>query len=220
MNVNKRFEIIIKDLYNNNQSSFAKAVGVTPTVIANVVGARKGKPSFDVLEKICANANISPQWLLTGEGSMLAHSKDNTLAEQPHISQNIEEGIPYYDVDFIGGFDEIINNQNSIPSCNVVVPGFEKALLWCNVTGHSMEPKINHGDIVALSECSIDDIQYGETYAVVLDTLRTIKIIRKGSKPDTLRYVPINVQNFDEQEFPLSRILHVYKVVGSISKFF
>ena len=71
MDINKRFEAIINSVYKGNQSAFAKAIGVTPTVIANVVGARQGKPSFDVISKICANANISADWLLTGEGAML-----------------------------------------------------------------------------------------------------------------------------------------------------
>ena len=132
----------------------------------------------------------------------------------------IGQGTPYYDVDFIGGFSEIINSQVTVPACNVVVPGFEKAQLWCNVTGHSMEPKINHGDIIALRECTVDDIQYGEIYAVVLDTIRTIKILRRGSTPDVLRYVPINLENFDEQEYPLARIMKVYEVLGSIARFF
>lgn len=83
-----------------------------------------------------------------------------------------------------------------------------------------MEPKISHGDIIALRECSVDDIQYGETYAVVLDTIRTIKILRKGSSPDVLRYVPINTTDFDEQEYPIARIQRIFEVIGSISKFF
>ena len=70
MDINRRFEIIIEEIYANNQRSFAKAIGVAPSVIANVVGARRGKPSFDVLVKVCANANISPSWLLIGEGEM------------------------------------------------------------------------------------------------------------------------------------------------------
>ena len=82
-----------------------------------------------------------------------------------------------------------------------------------------MEPKINHGDIIALRECSINDIQYGEIYAVVLDTIRTIKILRRGSSSNVLRYVPIN-QDFDEQEFPISRIIRVFEVLGSIARFF
>ena len=51
MDINERFISVIKELYNGNQSSFAKAIGVAPSVVANVVGARKGKPSYDVIEK-------------------------------------------------------------------------------------------------------------------------------------------------------------------------
>ena len=83
-----------------------------------------------------------------------------------------------------------------------------------------MEPRINHGDIIALRRCTLDDIQYGEIYAVVLDTIRTIKILRKATDPRYLRFIPINTQDYDEQEFNKERIVHVYEVVGSISKFF
>ena len=61
---------------------------------------------------------------------------------------------------------------------------------------------------------------YGEIYAVVLDTIRTIKILRRGSTPDVLRYVPINKAEFDDQEFPISRIINVFEVLGSVAKFF
>ena len=101
-----------------------------------------------------------------------------------------------------------------------MVPGLEKAQLWCNVTGHSMEPKINPGDIIALRECRIDDIQYGEIYAVVLDTIRTIKILRRGTTPDTLLFVPINKPDYEEQEFEASRIIRVFEVLGSVARFF
>ena len=138
----------------------------------------------------------------------------------PQISFETGQGTPYFDVDFIGGFNELFNSQQTIPACNIVVPGFEKAAVWCNVTGHSMEPRINHGDIIALRECTLQDIQYGEIYAVVLDTLRTIKILRRGNAVDTLRFVPINTQEFDEQEFPVARIIRIYEVLGSIAKFF
>lgn len=139
---------------------------------------------------------------------------------ESEISYDPTIGTPYYDVDFIGGFSDIFNDQTIVPACNVLVPGFEKATSWCNVTGHSMEPKINHGDIIALRECTLSDVQYGEIYAVVLDTIRTIKILRKGSTPDSLLYVPINTPDYEEQEFPISRIIKIFEVIGSISKFF
>ena len=160
----------------------------------------------------------SPEWLLTGKGNMLKE-EGKEEASAPVVSYDPKVGQPFYNVDFLGGFSEVYNSQVSVPDRNIIVPGFDRAKLWCNVTGHSMEPKINHGDIIALRPCTLDDIQYGEIYAVVLDTIRTIKILRKGSSKNSLRYVPIN-PNFDEQEFAVKRIINIFEVIGSISKFF
>ena len=71
MTINERFEAVIQVLFGGNKRAFALHVGISPTVVENVVGTRKGKPSFDVLEKVCANANISAEWLLLGKGEML-----------------------------------------------------------------------------------------------------------------------------------------------------
>lgn len=70
MNINERFKAIIDILFGGNKRAFAIHVGVSPTVVENVVGTRQGKPSFDFLEKVCANANISAEWLLLGKGEM------------------------------------------------------------------------------------------------------------------------------------------------------
>jgi len=206
-------------------SEIAAHEGITIGALERNIGASKGVLSraidkgTDIQAKWIVQVvenypQYSAQWLLTGEGSML--KKDEVPGK---VSYDPKVGTPYFDVDFIGGFSEIFNDQTTLPACNILVPGFEKASVWCNVTGHSMEPKINHGDIIALRECSINDIQYGEIYAVVLDTIRTIKILRRGSGSDVLRYVPIN-QDFDEQEFPISRIIRVFEVLGSIARFF
>lgn len=253
MDINKRFEVIINSVYKGNQSAFAKAIGVTPTVIANVVGTRQGKPSFDVISKICANANISADWLLTGHGPMLKTKGSNqscsvaedtipdhkdkknkaiypkkqgensiteALLSEPSVSYTPSNGAPYYDVDFLGGFDLTFNNQTINPEYNIDFKPFNKpGVTWVNITGHSMEPKINHGDIIALKECRLEDVQYGEIYAVVLDTIRTVKILRKSNDPNRMRYVPINEENYDEQEYDNSRILRIFEVLGNISRF-
>lgn len=210
--IHDRIKELVTHFGDGANTVFASLVGVSE---GNVRGYIKGVvPKQDFLEKVVRSCDVNPQWLLTGEGSML---KGNETPAK--VSYDPAVGTPYYDVDFIGGFSENFNSQTSVPACNVLVPGFEKATLWCNVTGHSMEPKINHGDIIALHECAISDIQFGEIYAVVLDTIRTIKILRRGSTSDVLRYVPIN-QGFDEQEFPISRIIKIFEVLGSIARFF
>ena len=212
--------------------------GITIGAMERTIGASKGVLSRAInngtdiqakwLSIIVENyPRYSTGWLLTGAGSMLKDDLNGikTIDEanpsfMPTTSMNPSVGTPYYDVDFIGGFDEVFNSQVNIPATNIVIRGFEKASLWCNVTGHSMEPTINHGDIIALRQCTLNDIQYGEIYAVVLDTIRTIKILRRSPDPSKLRFIPINTEDYDEQEFDKSRIINVFEVIGSISKFF
>lgn len=212
--------------------------GITIGAMERTIGASKGVLSRAInngtdiqakwLSIIVENyPRYSTGWLLTGAGSMLKDDLNGikTIDEanpsfMPTTSMNPSVGTPYYDVDFIGGFDEVFNSQVNIPATNIVIRGFEKASLWCNVTGHSMEPKINYGDIIALRQCTLNDIQYGEIYAVVLDTIRTIKILRRSPDPSKLRFIPINTEDYDEQEFDKSRIMNVFEVIGSISKFF
>jgi len=212
--------------------------GITIGAMERTIGASKGVLSRAInngtdiqakwLSIIVENyPRYSTGWLLTGAGSMLKDDLNGikTIDEanpsfMPTTSMNPSVGTPYYDVDFIGGFDEVFNSQVNIPATNIVIRGFEKASLWCNVTGHSMEPKINHSDIIALRQCTLNDIQYGEIYAVVLDTIRTIKILRRSPDPSKLRFIPINTEDYDEQEFDKSRIMNVFEVIGSISKFF
>ncbi len=212
--------------------------GITIGAMERTIGASKGVLSRAInngtdiqakwLSIIVENyPRYSTEWLLTGAGSMLKDdlngiqtADEANSSTLPTTSMNPSIGTPYYDVDFIGGFDEVFNSQVNIPATNIVIRGFEKASLWCNVTGHSMEPKINHGDIIALRQCTLNDIQYGEIYAVVLDTIRTIKILRRSPDPSKLRFIPINTEDYDEQEFDKSRIMNVFEVIGSISKFF
>ncbi|MDR0620255.1 MAG: XRE family transcriptional regulator [Bacteroidales bacterium] len=85
MSIQERIKFIIESLFRGNKAAFSKQINVSPTVIENVVGTRNGKPSYDVIEKICANANISAEWLLTGNGEIL---KKNEVVEQKNESGN------------------------------------------------------------------------------------------------------------------------------------
>ena len=141
---------------------FYKESGVTRGILQQNNGI-----SEDNIARFLAYApDVNIEWLLTSKGSMIKDgstdiqiSNDTTTSAMPTTSMNPGIGTPYYDVDFIGGFDEVFNSQVNIPATNIVIRGFEKASLWCNVTGHSMEPKINHGDIIALHQCTLNDIQ-------------------------------------------------------------
>lgn len=219
---------LIEHYSDGNKSEFARMIGVSPQAVNTWIS----RNTFDIDIIYAKCINVSPEWLLTGNGPMLKTSSDNkTNVEQQQVSTNKADestplvtydpnvGVPYYDVDFVAGFDLIINDQTFLPTANIVVYGFEKAQMWCNATGNSMYPKICHGDMIALRECTLEDVQYGEIYAVVLDTIRTIKILRKSDDPNKFRFIPINTEEYDEQEFCKSRILRVFEVLGNVSRF-
>ena len=203
-------EQLVAQYTEGNKAQFAKLLGVSPQTISAWIA----RGSFDN-ELIYAKCRgISAHWLLTGKGSMMG---DN---EKELTTQNINDGAPYYDVDFIGGFDEVFNDQTVNPELSITNGICPRAQLWCNITGHSMEPTISNGDIIALRQCSVQDIQYGEIYAVVMDSFRTVKMLRRSETPGMIRFVPVNTADFDPQDFPVKRILKIYEVVGCLRRFF
>lgn len=138
---------------------------------------------------------------------------------KPKISHTI--GVPYYNVDFIGGFDLVMNDQTINPEYLINFKKYNEATCWCNVTGHSMEPEITHGDIIALKE--IEDasfLPYGEVYAIVTtNNMRTIKRIGPASNPDSYSLIPTNRSpEYGIQELPKNMIRHVFHVLGCMKR--
>lgn len=213
----------------------ARNEGITIGALERCIGASKGVLSrainngTDIQSKwisiLVENyPRYSPTWLLTGEGSMLrSEQKKAKMLETPSINQDYS-GAPYYNVDFIGGFDLMINDQTINPDYYINYRPFNKeGILWCNLTGHSMEPELLSGDIIALKELNTP-IQYlpaGEIYGIVTEEFRTVKRIRLSQREGYVRLIPSNKsEEYGEQEIPISMILKVYAVLGSIRKFF
>lgn len=203
--------------------------GITLTQMERRIGASKG-----VLSRAVANntdiqskwllaivenyPHYSAEWLLSGVGTPKKEEqteplKINTEEELPL------DALPFYDVDFVGGFSEVFDVQSLTPEYYISIPGFGRAEFWCKAVGDSMQPQITSGDLIALKECRLEDIMYGEVYAVIMDEIRTIKKIRKAESDEHLRFIPIN-PDYDEQEYHKKRILRIFEVLGSVRKFF
>lgn len=180
-----------------------------------VTSMRKGFGTQKLNNVLSAFPELSRDWLLYGEGDMLLPSagKDNAVI-------NYEDGVPYYDEDFVLGFNELGFPASENPQFLVQMPKYANATLWCNATGHSMEPEINSGDVIALK--LIEDSSFlltGDLYAIVTTNgLRTIKRLGKGRDEDHYRLIPTN-KDYEEQEIPKRMILKVYKVLGNLHSF-
>ncbi len=182
--------------------------------------AKNGTLNSDAIANISTNYNdVNLQWLLTGDGNMLKENEPYSLS--PMLSS--VKGVPYYDVDFIGGFDMILNEQTMLPSFYIDFSPFNDADYWVNITGKSMSPFISHGDIVALKRFDTwkEFILFGEIYAIITDDFRTVKIIGKSEDDTMLSLIPYSKSpEFSKQDIPKHLIRDIFKVKGSIKKFF
>lgn len=51
---------------------------------------------------------VNIEWVKTGEGRMFVEEQESVI--------DPKDGTPYYDVDFLGGFDELEDNQTTVPA--------------------------------------------------------------------------------------------------------
>lgn len=162
----------------------------------------------------CPEINII--WLITGKGEMLESKASHT------VTKDSTSGNPYYAVDFIGGFSFMDNDQTITPAYYIDYKPFnEKGVIYVDLTGDSMKPEFNSGDIIAIKETTspIEYLPYGEVYAIVTDDFRTVKRIGKSEKEGFIKLIPTNKQGgYAEQDIPASAIRKVFRVLGSIKK--
>lgn len=229
MDINKRFEVIINSVYKGNQSAFAKAVGVTPTVIANVVGTRQGKPSFDVISKICANANISAEWLLTGEGDMLKSNKYEPIVEvKPiHHPRSVEKKedtqvVYLYDFEATAGLKTLFDNKRNNIIDTIKIPKLPKCDGAIHIVGDSMYPLLKSGDIILYREISpsIENIIYGEMYLLSYDIdgddYVVVKYIRKSEKGEPFITLSSENPDYASRDIDFHRITAIAIVKASV----
>lgn len=239
MTINERFETIIKVLFGGNKRAFALHIGVSPTVVENVVGTRRGKPSFDFLEKVCSNANISAEWLLMGTGDMVMdmfefrktpmvfhsnpdkyESKDTPTEDDIPVAIHTDDpqkGIPLIPVEAMAG--ALTSEQTVLEyECErYVVPIFKGADFLIPVKGSSMYPKYSSGDIVACQRVPLTDLFFQWNKVYVIDTIQgaLIKRIKPGSDKEHVLIVSDN-EKYDPFELPYSAINAVALVIGVI----
>lgn len=221
----------ILDYIGESKNAFALKLGYERAQTVYDIINGKSAPSYDFFKKFQFSEYseiINTDWLLTGRGSMLKSEGVASMGEQeeellPEVNYEFK-GAPYYNIDFIGGFDLILNDQTRNPDYYINFPPYNKdGVIWCNITGHSMEPELNNGDFIAMKEMHspIEYLPTGEIYGIVTDEYRTVKRIRLSDKDGFVRLIPTNkAPEYSEQEIPVSMILKIYAVLGSMHRLF
>ena len=111
------------------QKYFCEKIGVSKGYITNMVSGF----DRDVLFRIKSEfPDLSINWLLYGEGEMLN-------SQLPAVEAGGKQ-IPFFDVEFEGGYDVMVNDQTRTAASFINVPYETRATHACRITGRSMQP--------------------------------------------------------------------------------
>lgn len=166
-----------------------------------------GNISMDLLYAILDTfTEISPLWLLLGEGDMVA-----CQAEPAYQA-------PYYnDLPVSAGFKDALDSGRETPTSYISIPG-KNADFFFPVSGTSMEPEINDGDIVGVKRVGRSEgIVHGDVYMVVTNDNRMIKrCYHDNNDPNLIWCVSPNYPSFPIHK---NDVCALFKVVNRIETF-
>lgn len=229
MTKKERLEAIIAHYCDGKPTVFAKHIGVAPSTISSWLA--RDTYDYELLFAKCEE--ISPSWLLTGEGDMLKQhtpQKEQTKSRQeaemiPTIftCNNTHDNaplIPLVTQNAVAGFG---NENFAIQEADVkeyyVVPKFRyhQVDFMIEISGSSMYPKYNSGDVVA---CTILHdgafIQWNKCHIVATREQGILcKRLMPGASDDCLKMVSDN-PNYPPFDVPKNEITGIALIVGVI----
>ena len=243
--IHDRIRLLVEKKANNKNTVFAQKLGVSE---ANIRGYIKGVvPKADVLAKIVSSyEDISPAWLLTGEGSMTKTASDNKKKEEeewilnncisstkptyaaastkssklaPNAVKQPEgshEGIPLIPLSAMAGAFTSDIPVMEYECERYVIPAFKGADFLILVKGDSMQPTYHSGDLVACQKIPLSDIFFQWNKTYVLDTDQG-PLIKRVRQATTADHVLLVSDNADYAPFELPvTALHAVALVRGI----
>ena len=203
-----------------SKTLFFNKVGISPS---NFKGAgKKSSIGSDLVVKILTEyPELSPEWLMLGEGEMLrAPSKQAANDPKKEIipSHTPQEGIPLIPIEAWAG--ALSGEDYSIMESECeryIVPSFQDADFLITVRGDSMTPRYYSGDIVACRKVFLSDLwfQWGKVYIIDTNQGSLLKKVRRGSSDETITLVSENPE-YEPFELRKDQIYNIAIVQGVI----
>lgn len=204
------------DFKGISKYEFYKKTGVSNGVLSQ----KSGLSEENTLKFLSYFTEVNAEWLLTGKGEMLKGYKQQN--EEKHVNEQSTEyvtgkSLPHIPVSAMAGFGTIDQTILERDCERFVVPNFKTADFVITVSGNSMQPKYNSGDVVACKKLNINDVffQWGKVYVLDTDQGALLKRIRKGKDDDHILVVSDNLE-YDPFDLHKSKLNAIAIVTGVI----
>lgn len=223
------FSTRLKKIINSQGLSiraFEEKIGCSIGVINRCINKNTDVQSSVVIKIFTAFRDISPEWLLLGEGEMMKTCITKNSIEEPHKEvcevkiekeEKDEKQVPlvplYAMAGQFPGEKEVMEYDCETYS----VPGMKGADFLIQVKGNSMNPTYNSGDIVACKWISMKDVffQWGRVYVLDTDQGPITKRIEPGHDAEHITIVSDN-PDYKPFQLYLSQIYRIALVLGCI----
>ena len=208
------------ELKSIKPTAFEKAIGLSN----GYLGTQK-KRNADMGEAVILNIvnncrDLSLNWLLTGQGSMLQDIEAISMPKPVAICiEDSQEGIPLIPFDAIAGFNTIDNSGISLAECeHYIIPSFSEcgAEFLVRVSGSSMLPKYYGGDILGCRKLKDQTFfQWGKIYVIDSTQGVLVKRIEESDEEGCITCVSDNPK-YPPFSMPMADIRSLSIVVGVV----
>lgn len=203
------------------QQQFAALIGVDGPNLSRILNGRT--PFSDaMINRIVVNLGVSKEWLLYGTDVAFPKNVVRDIeifeADRPRDIEVRGEGAPVYDIDVTAGYSELSGmfTQDRIVGY-LQLPQVNPKNVIVHVSGESMTPQIPNGSLISIRPLSKDaPIFWGQTYLVILEDYRMVKVLRRHPDPDKI-ILHSNNPAFDDMEINRSDIKSLYVVDAVIN---
>lgn len=221
---NKNFTQDLKFFFKNRgikQNEVAQSLGVSHPVVSNVVNGRDklGKQSAIKWGELL---DIDPLWLMT-QGEQGINPNEPQPSPPPPATDAGVINVPVINLYVRGRL--LPNNEMAVAEFTSATMPFSRLLatdgdVVVPVFGDSMSPCYPSGSHILIRPLPMwrEWLELGQSYVLELaDWRRTIKIVRKGSTPDSYRLECYNV-DYDTTEIAKTMIEHVWQVLAVVKR--
>ena len=209
-----RIKELIKEL-GISQNEFADRIRTDRSNLSKQISGKL--PVGDVLvNKIVVVLGVSKLWLTEGRGEKYIFKPAADSGRFPFPPKRMREadaeGTRVYDRAVRGGRagGGLIFSAEHVKG-RITPPAVNRNSYIVKVSGDSMNPVINNGDMLVIREVKNNLIFWGQIYVVVLEDYRMVKYIRKHVNPEMVILRSAN-PNYDDIEIPRTEIKSLFLV--------